>query len=286
MWKALRFALVLLLAQLSSEAIGAPILGIGAAGIPGREKSVASGLYMSGQFTYVLNNGVANITLDAVNNDSPIFVTGTLRLSLWAVAYQPDRGSTFVGTRMAVFPIASPLGPRSSDINILGSASYVAPPAGTYWLILALEEYDPTLGCSADGWCFQDTFQSYLQTTFGPALPAFDYSDLWWNPNESGWGMVVEQHPSNIAFIAWYTYDGNGNPKWYVGPDCVMVGDGCTSTLYQTTGPPFGPTFNPAAVTVQTIGSVTLSFTDRSNGYMSYNVNGSVGVKAITREPF
>ena len=122
--------------------------------------------------------------------------------------------------------------------------------------------------------------------TFGSFLPTYDYSDLWFNPGEAGWGVAVLHHPSNIAFIAWYTYDAAGSPKWYVASSCPMVGDGCSGTLYETTGPPFGPTFNPAAVTVRVVGSVSLSFGSRNSGIMTYNVRGSTATKAITRQPF
>lgn len=273
-------------AQLTVQADPAPSTGDPVAPPP-REKSLASGLYMSGTFTYVLTNGSANITLDQINNDSYTLTTGTLRLTLWALTYQPSRGASINGYKMATFATFNPLSPRNYYYAITRSAGYVSPPNGTYWLILVLEQYDPSACPSnSDGFCLEDTFQSFVQVTFGPATPAYNYSDLWWNSSESGWGVVVEHHTSNIAFIAWYTYDGAGNPKWYVGPNCPMIGNGCSSTLYETTGPPFGPTFNPAQVSARSVGSVTFSFTDRNSGYMSYNVNGISAVKSITRQPF
>ena len=36
----------------------------------------------------------------------------------------------------------------------------------------------------------------------GTTPPAVDYTDLWWNPNESGWGMSVAQQ-FNVMFLAW-----------------------------------------------------------------------------------
>ena len=73
---------------------------------------------------------------------------------------------------------------------------------------------------------------------------AFDYTDLWWNPEESGWGMTIT-HQYGVMFLAWYVYDGTGKPVWYVASDCVVYGSMCFGTLYRTTGPPLGPTFNP-----------------------------------------
>src|ERR1043166_810025 len=41
-----------------------------------------------------------------------------------------------------------------------------------------------------------------------------DQSDLWWNPDESGWGIQFVQRGSTI-FATMFVYDANGNPTWY-----------------------------------------------------------------------
>jgi alpha-tubulin suppressor-like RCC1 family protein len=119
----------------------------------------------------------------------------------------------------------------------------------------------------------------------GGTIPGVDYTDLWWNPGESGWGMVMAQQGTNI-FLAWYVYDNSGRPMWYVASNCTVSGAGCTGTLYRTTGPPFGPTFNSSAVQAFAVGSATLTFSDANNGTLSYTVSGVSGSKAITRQLF
>ncbi len=117
------------------------------------------------------------------------------------------------------------------------------------------------------------------------AAAGVDYTDLWWNPNESGWGMAIAEQGS-VMFLAWYVYDSSGKPVWYVASDCAVSGNGCSGTLYRTTGPAFGPAFDPTKVQVFTAGTVTLSFSDSSNGTLSYTVNGIAGTKSITRQTF
>jgi hypothetical protein len=112
------------------------------------------------------------------------------------------------------------------------------------------------------------------------------FTDLWWNPSESGWGVSITHHPSGVIFVAWYTYDTNGNPKWYVASECRLAGSTCTGTLYETTGPRMGTPFNPALVSVRAVGSVTLRFSGPDAGSMSYSVNGITGTKSIVRQPF
>jgi hypothetical protein len=114
-----------------------------------------------------------------------------------------------------------------------------------------------------------------------------NYTDLWWNPSESGWGVSITHRPaSGVAFVAWYTYDINGVAKWYVGPDCRMASTSCTSTLYETSGPPMGNVFNPTMVSVRAVGTISLSFQASGSGTMSYFVNGISGTKSIQRQPF
>jgi len=119
----------------------------------------------------------------------------------------------------------------------------------------------------------------------GTTAPAVDYTDLWWNPNESGWGIEVIHQFQNI-FLAWYVYDASGKPTWFVASNCTVSGSGCSGPLYRTTGPAFGPTFNSAQVQVSTAGTVSLNFTDPNNGVLSYTVNGVSANKAITRQLF
>jgi hypothetical protein len=119
----------------------------------------------------------------------------------------------------------------------------------------------------------------------GTLTPVVDYSDLWWNPSESGWGMAMAQQNANI-FLAWYVYDSTGKPVWYVASNCTVSGSSCSGPLYSTTGPPFGPTFNSSLVTVATAGSVIVSFIDANNAVLSYTVGGVTATKTITRQIF
>lgn len=118
------------------------------------------------------------------------------------------------------------------------------------------------------------------------STPAPSYTDLWWNPAESGWGVTITHRPSGIAFITWFTYDSAGSAKWYVASDCRVANSRCTTTLYETQGPPFGGTFNPALVSVRAVGSITLAFSSQGLGTMSYVVNGISGTKVIVRQVF
>lgn len=119
----------------------------------------------------------------------------------------------------------------------------------------------------------------------GTAPPAVDYTDLWWNPSESGWGMAIT-HQFNVMFLAWYVYDGSGKPVWYVASNCAVSGNGCSGTLYRTTGPSLGATFDASRVQSFAVGTVSVNFGDPNNAMLSYTVNGATSSKAITRQLF
>jgi hypothetical protein len=117
------------------------------------------------------------------------------------------------------------------------------------------------------------------------ALP--NYQDLWWNPNESGWGLNIA-HQGDVLFITWFTYDIDGKPLWFVGSDVRKTGNATyAGTLYRTVGPPATASpWDPSKVFRIPAGSATLTFADGDHGTFAYTVNALSGSKAITRQVF
>ena len=129
------------------------------------------------------------------------------------------------------------------------------------------------------------SLQPYLSSSSGPA---YDFTDLWWNPSESGWGLNLIQHPNGIIFAIWYTYDASGKMTWYHLPSGTWTDSMTyTGTLYAVAGPAFTVNpFNAAMVKRTAVGSATLSFSSSSSGTWSYSVDGASGSKPISRLPF
>jgi hypothetical protein len=125
-------------------------------------------------------------------------------------------------------------------------------------------------------------------TPAGPAVytPTLNYSALWWNPAESGWGLSITQHNAAM-FAAWFVYGASGEPMWVVMPGgtwtspTTFAGD-----LYTTTGPPSGAAFDPSRVTTTRVGSAMLNFSGPDTGVLNYAVAGVPGTKAIRKQPF
>ncbi len=122
----------------------------------------------------------------------------------------------------------------------------------------------------------------------GNNLPPIDYTDLWWNPNESGWGVALT-HQYGTIFATLYSYDAGGNPVWYVASSCPVVNSGCAGKLYQVgNGRPLSIPWNNAKPAPTEIGTVSFAFSDASTGTMSYSLTGQTGSspKPITRQEF
>ncbi len=116
--------------------------------------------------------------------------------------------------------------------------------------------------------------------------PRHDYTDLWWNPAESGWGVALTQHEDR-AFATWFAYDGDGRPVWlsmsggkWVSPTRL------TGELIVTAGPDSTAAFDPARVSRTQVGAATFDFSSIDRGTLTWTVNGVSATRPIARQLF
>jgi hypothetical protein len=110
-----------------------------------------------------------------------------------------------------------------------------------------------------------------------------DISDIWWNQAESGWGLqLVQEH--DIAFATVFIYGPDGKPTWVTAQ--LTVGSGLTFSgpLFVTTGPYFGGTFNPGAVTIRPAGTMTFTLLTVGTARVTYTVDGVAVTKQLQRQ--
>lgn len=132
---------------------------------------------------------------------------------------------------------------------------------------------------------------------------ADNLTDLWWNPNESGWGVnfTHQGRPSSgfyggtTIFATLFTYEpgpGNNNKGMWLTATMPHVSDSTfAGDLLQVTGSAFDASpFVPlnAAVNVRQVGRMSVAFdaTNRNRGTLTYDVNGAQVVKSIERQVF
>jgi hypothetical protein len=122
------------------------------------------------------------------------------------------------------------------------------------------------------------------------ARASVDASDLWWNPNESGWGINFQQQ-DDLAFATIFTYGADGQPRWYSASELRLrfaLPGGLPSfegRLYESTGPGFSTAFNPAAVTRRDVGLFTATPVPGSPDELNllYYIDGVQYLKNVKR---
>lgn len=114
-----------------------------------------------------------------------------------------------------------------------------------------------------------------------------NYTDIWWNPAESGWGVNLA-HEGDTIFGTWFTYDQSGMPLWLSFTALPTTTPGIYSgTLYRTVGPAFDAVpFDPDNVTRMVVGSAGLAFSDGNHAAFTYDLFGVDQTRAITRQVF
>jgi len=126
-----------------------------------------------------------------------------------------------------------------------------------------------------------------LVSATGTASDGTNFSDQWWNPNESGWGISVLQQ-ADVIFVDLFVYDTAGNPTWFTAA-ATQQSDPFgrvtfTGDLNQTSGPWFGGVFNPAFVGYRKVGTLTFDAVTLDTANLTYVVDGVAVSKPITRQ--
>lgn len=126
-----------------------------------------------------------------------------------------------------------------------------------------------------------------LQAAAAPA----NYSDLWWNPQESGWGLQIVQQ-GYTAFATLFVYGPDGKPTWYVASNLENFAEDASGNpafrgaLYKTTGPWLGGPFDPSKVAVQGVGDIVIEPRAAGRIYVGYNAEGVHVEKVVERQTF
>jgi uncharacterized protein (DUF1800 family) len=117
---------------------------------------------------------------------------------------------------------------------------------------------------------------------------AANFTDLWWNKDESGWGLTLAHHNDKI-FGVWFVYDTDGKPFWVSMSDGVASSDGLsfTGALYRTSGPSYRGAFDRDRVKIAPVGSARLDFTSDGTGLtLNYAIGDLATTKRLSRMPY
>jgi hypothetical protein len=100
---------------------------------------------------------------------------------------------------------------------------------------------------------------------------------------------------SDAVIATFATFDVNGAPTWFTikngswtgtPSNVVTFSKTFTGEIHQTTGTYFASIFDAAHAIDSVVGTATLTFTDASNGTLSFTINGVSGQKTISAAAF
>jgi hypothetical protein len=120
------------------------------------------------------------------------------------------------------------------------------------------------------------------------AARAADFSDLWWKPDESGWGASIVQQ-GETAFVMVFAYAADGSARWYVASDARVIAYApgtlpvFSGTLYRTRGPWHGGPFDPSRVEMTPVGTVGIETLAADRLRLHFDAEGSVTIKELER---
>jgi hypothetical protein len=111
-----------------------------------------------------------------------------------------------------------------------------------------------------------------------------DYTDLWYVPNESGWGLNLIQQ-NNVIFATMFVYGTDNTPRWYVASALQgSNGTNFTGSLFKTTGAYFGAAWNQGQSTTTPVGSMSIAFSSPTAATLTYTADGVTVTKSVQRQ--
>lgn len=111
-------------------------------------------------------------------------------------------------------------------------------------------------------------------------------SATWWKSDEAGWGLFIFDQ-GNLLAPAWFTYDTDGEPVWFLAAGAFSQPDGSYSgDLFRFTGVPLAQISGIANDPPTQVGNVVLRFSGDTGLSFQYTVNGVIQTKQMTRFPF
>jgi photosystem II stability/assembly factor-like uncharacterized protein len=134
--------------------------------------------------------------------------------------------------------------------------------------------------------------KSISRQSFSGGMAPFNVADLWWvGAQENGWGINIAQQAGTL-FAVWYTYSNDGRATWLVMPGGNWSGNTYSGALYATTGSAWlGTTYNPSALGVTQVGTLSFDFASANAATMRYAFTsgpfaGTTQTKQIVRQSF
>ena len=124
----------------------------------------------------------------------------------------------------------------------------------------------PNLGAGSQG----DVFSG------GNPFSTQNYTGAWYDLNQSGHGLFLDQLPDGQMAAWWFTFDPAGAQAWFGG---VGPAQGATATIdiFRTGGTRFIPNFRASEIVNVPLGTLTFDFTSCTTGRVNFRLDPTFG---------
>lgn len=211
---------------------------------------------------------VSSPTPFALGRESVTMANNSIVVTMRSFDNMPDPGpsppANDVATSTADVVLGRlPQGQYSVEVRFLNRVSGLFTALGSTQLTVAADAFSTSSGYSA-----------------------YDFTDLWWNPNESGWGISIHSKRQNL-FAAWFVYDSTGKPTWYtLQMGTWLAPNKYSGRIFATRADPNSGVGPMSSLVVTEVGTGTILFNGFDQAVFSYVIDGKENSKSIMREIF
>jgi len=102
-------------------------------------------------------------------------------------------------------------------------------------------------------------------------------SGAWFNPERNGEGFIVETVGESSVLAYWFTYDTEGHQMWLLGVGDLDPAQQARIPMQKASGGRFGDAFDPASVSLEDWGDVSLQLGDCNHASYTWNAPAPYG---------
>lgn len=150
--------------------------------------------------------------------------------------------------------------------DLLSETVFTTATTASVYITLAIQKGDDAMG-DVDV-SFDDI---YLAQTSEPVFAIGAWmSAIYYDPLQSGHGIMLNMLTQKQAFVCWYTFDLDGNRTWICGLGRLEGNSLVFANAYVVEGGNFPPMFDPEAISEVPWGEITITFTGCNSGLMEW----------------
>jgi hypothetical protein len=155
--------------------------------------------------------------------------------------------------------------------NWVSTSSSMVTPLNTMSIRIGIGVFKPN-GETADAEGLFDNVFLYLPNAEGIVVnPSMSAS--WFNPDESGHGIMIHLLDSDTAWMCWFTFTLTGEPVWICAIGQIMGDTIVFEDAFTVEGGAFPPNFDPEQIVEIPWGTITVVFTGCDSGVMTWTTS-------------